>query len=132
MESPLKLTVTEESLSICRLEREDALPRWAWTGPFVSVTRTEQELSVVCAASAVPEGVQAEPGWRALRVEGPLDFSLTGILAGLTDPLAKASIGIFALSTFDTDYLLVPERHLRRAVEVLRSSGYDVRADGHG
>jgi uncharacterized protein len=132
MEKPLKLTVTEESLSICRLAKEDALPRWAWTGPFVSVTRTEQELSVVCAASAVPEGVQTEPGWRAIRVEGPLDFALTGILAGLTDPLAKASIGIFALSTFDTDYLLVPERHLRRAVEVLRASGYEVRANGHG
>ena len=65
VENPLTLTVTEESLSICRLAKEDAPPRWAWTGPFVSVTRTEQELSVVCAASAVPEGVQTEPGWRA-------------------------------------------------------------------
>ncbi len=132
MSEPLKLNVLGVSLSICRLGPADPVPHWAWTGPFACVVRTGEELSVVCAATSVPEGVKVEPGWRALAVEGPLDVSLTGIMAGLTDPLAKASIPIFALSTFDTDYLLVPERHLRRAVDVLRASGYEVRANGHG
>lgn len=97
------------------------------TGALSSVTRTDGELSVVCDEEAVPEGVRAEPGWRALRVDGPLDFGLTGVLAGLASPLAEAGVALFSLSTFDTDYLLVKAGTLYEAVQVLGEAGHEVR-----
>jgi hypothetical protein len=81
---------------------------------------------VVCAESAVPSGVRCERAWRALRVEGPLDFALTGVLASLAVPLAKAGVSIFATSTFDTDYVLVKEELLEQAVNALRLAGHEV------
>lgn len=106
-------------------------PDAVWTdrpdaGPLVSVTRTETELSVVCAESAVPDGARAERGWRALRVAGRLDFALTGILAHLTAPLATAGVPVFVVSTFDTDYVLVRSAHLGAATDALRAAGHDV------
>ena len=89
--------------------------------------RTPDELSVVCAADAVPAGVRAERGWKALAVDGPLAFELTGILAGLTGVLARAGVPLFALSTHDTDLLLVREADLERAVAALRAAGHEVR-----
>jgi hypothetical protein len=90
------------------------------------VTRSDTELSVVCREEDVPAGASAERGWRALEVAGPLDFSLTGIVASLVSPLADAAVPIFVLSTFDTDYLLVREPDLPRAVEALRAAGHTV------
>jgi hypothetical protein len=84
-------------------------------------------LSVVCHENVVPERVTAERGWRALRVAGVIDFSVVGVLASLAIPLSKAGISVFALSTFDTDYLLVREHDLRRASDVLREAGCVVR-----
>lgn len=86
------------------------------------MTRTPTETSIVCEAPPV----EGEPGWRALMVEGPLDFSLTGILAGIAAPLAAAGISIFAISTFDTDYVLVKEARIDEATTVLRAAGYSV------
>lgn len=102
------------------------MPAWAWTGEPASVTRTRDELSVVCRADAVPDGVRAVAGWRCLKVQGPLDFGLTGILAALTAPLAAAGIPVFAVSTYDTDYLLVKADQLDRAAEALRGAGHRV------
>jgi hypothetical protein len=93
---------------------------------FFSITRTGEELSVVCREALVPEGIRAERGWRALRVAGVLDLSQVGVLASLASPLAGAGISLFALSTFDTDYLLVQEQDLGRAVEVLVAVGHAV------
>ena len=121
----LSLHVLPVRLAICRLAPDAALPSWA-AGPFVSLTRTVAELSIVCAESAVPEGVAANRGWRALAVAGPLDFSLTGVLASLAQPLAAAGISIFAISTYDTDYLLAPESGLPKAVEALSAAGHSV------
>jgi hypothetical protein len=95
-------------------------------GSFLSVTRTADELSVVCAQDAVPGGVRCERGWRCLRVAGTLEFSLVGVLASLLGPLADAAVGVFVVSTFDTDYLLVKERDFGRAVEALRRHGHPV------
>lgn len=81
---------------------------------------------MVCAESAVPAGLRCERAWRALRVEGPLDFALTGVLASLALPLAEAGVSIFAISTFDTDYVLVQEENLERAVNALRLAGHEV------
>ena len=84
------------------------------------------ELSIVCPQGQLPEYKEAELGWRALKVAGPLDFSLTGVLADLANPLAKAGSSIFALSTYNTDYLLVKEDKLEQAVSTLEASGHEV------
>ena len=103
------------------------MPDWAFTGGFSSVTRTADELSIVCPQSNVPPETQCDRDWRCLEVEGPLDLSLIGILALLTAPLAHAGISIFAVSTYDTDYVLVKEERLDEAVLVLSQEGHHVR-----
>lgn len=117
-------------LAVCRLPPGDAVPAWTLGHTFWSVTRTPAETSVVCPAEAVPDGVRTEPGWRALGVDGPLDFGLTGVLAALAAPLADAGVPIFVVSTYDTDYLLVPEPTLDRALATLETAGHPVRRDG--
>ena len=120
------LLLGSETLSICRLEKNAPIPEWALTGEFFSITRTAEELSVVCPQNQVPPGVQKQDGWKVLQVEGPLDFSLTGVLASLTGPLAKEGISVFAISTYETDYLLVKEEQLEGAIQALREEGYEV------
>jgi hypothetical protein len=110
--------------AICRLEPEATIPDWANAGGFISITRTSDELSLVCLEANVPVDVKADRGWRCFKVEGPLDLSLTGVLASLANPLAEARINIFAISTFDTDYLLVKENKLTQAAEVLIRAGH--------
>jgi hypothetical protein len=126
----VRLRVVPGTLAICRLGAGEAVPAWA-RGTFLSVTRTPDELSVVCDQGAVPEGVRAERGWRALLVEGRLDFALTGVLASLTGPLAAAGIPLFAVSTFDTDWLLVRDSQLEAAGEALRAAGHTVGSPSH-
>ena len=123
---PLSLQLLPEMLAVCRLEPDASVPDWAMQGSFSSITRTANEVSIVCAESGLPEGAKAERGWRALRVEGPLDFALTGVLARLAKPLAEMGISIFALSTYDTDYVLVRDRDVRSAVAALRAAGHHV------
>ncbi|GHO77418.1 amino acid-binding protein [Ktedonobacter sp. SOSP1-85] len=121
----MQLVILAIPLSVCRLDPRQEIPAWALSRrEFLAITYTRQELSIVCVSEVVPEEVQVEHGWRALQVEGPLDFSLTGILAGLATPLSGAGISIFAISTYDTDYLLVKEVHLDRARKVLEALGY--------
>jgi hypothetical protein len=103
------------------------MPDWALTGGFLSVTRTPDELSIVCPQANVPPQIQCDRDWRCLKVEGPLDLSLIGIFASLTVPLARAGIGIFAVSTYDTDYVLVKEQRLEEVVLVLSQEGHHVR-----
>ena len=95
-------------------------------GSFLSITRTTDELSIVCRQEPVPEGIRCERGWRVLRFAGTLDFTLVGVLASLLVPLADADIAVFVVSTFDTDYLLVKEDRLDAVVEVLRREGHGV------
>jgi hypothetical protein len=121
-----KLLLGPETLSICRLERKAPVPQWALAGEFFSITRTGEELSIVCPQEQVPSGIQKQDGWKALRVEGRLDFSLTGVLSSLTEPLARGGISIFAISTYDTDYLLVKDEQLKEAIRVLREEGFEV------
>ncbi|WP_457653421.1 ACT domain-containing protein [Rhodocaloribacter sp.] len=123
---PLTLSVLPHRLAVCRLAPDAERPAWAEAGAFSSITRTPEELSVVCAEAHVPPGLRCERGWRALRVHGPLDFALTGILAALAVPLAEAGIPLFALSTFDTDYVLVHDDVLTRAGRALSEAGHTV------
>ncbi len=122
----LRLEALGGSLAVCRLGPGDEAPGWARSGPLQAVVRTEGELSIVCDERAVPAGVRAERGFRALRVAGPLDFALTGVLAAIAAPLARAGVSIFAVSTFDTDYVLVREADLTRALAALAAAGHDV------
>jgi len=115
--------------AVCRLDPQAAVPDWAFSGDFFSITRTTDELSIVCSEAGVPEGVLCERAWAGLKVEGPLDFSLTGVLASLTQPLAEAGISLFVLSTYNTDYLLVKARDLDRAVAVLAEAEHTVRSE---
>jgi uncharacterized protein len=120
-----ELRVLPGRYSVCRLDADAAIP-----AAFFSVTRTADELSVVCAEEAAPEGAKCERGWRILQVAGPLEFSLTGVLAAIAMPLAKSGVSIFAISTFDTDYVLVKEEALEKAVEALRGAGHRVLSTG--
>lgn len=110
------------SYAICRLAAADPLPDWA-QGEFVSVTRTKDELSVVCLQSQVPDSVQTERNWRTIKIIGPLDFSMTGVIASLTTLLSDVDISVFVVSTFDTDYLLVKAEKFAAAVETLQQAG---------
>ena len=129
MKSPA-LDVLPDRLTICRLSPDTPLERVGKLTGFWSITRTDDELSVIVASDQVPPDCPAESGWRCLAAEGPLPFAMTGVLSGLTAPLAEAGISVFAISTFDTDYLLVREQALNRAVAALRARGYQVRHDG--
>jgi hypothetical protein len=120
----MNLIILPEAFAICRLGPTEDVPDWAMIGEFVSITHTADELSIVCAEENVPSDVKADRGWRALKVAGPLDLALTGVLASLANPLAEAHINIFAISTFDTDYLLVKGYNLTRTCDVLRQAGH--------
>ena len=115
-ESQLTLSLLQDTFSICRLHQDAPIPDWALGGSLYSITRTREELSVVCSHTQVPTGVRCDKGWRCLTVEGTLDLSLTGILTSLTTPLAHAEISVFVLSTYDTDYVMVKDRDITNYV----------------
>jgi len=118
------MRVLPGNLAVCRLDADGPLPAWGFHAEarFFSVMRTPEETSVVCPVDDVPPSVAtADKGWRALKVDGPLPLTMTGVTAKLTTPLASAGIPVFALSTYDTDYLLIKSEHLERAVSLLRT-----------
>lgn len=124
----LTLAPLPDLYAICRLPADAAIPDWAVSVPFVSLTYTRDELSVVCPQDRVPDGVQADRGWRCLQVEGPFDLEgAIGVLAALSAPLAEARLGIFVVSTYDTDYLLVKDAQATRAFDALAQAGHTVR-----
>jgi hypothetical protein len=145
----LELSLLPERYAISRLAADAPIPAWATQGPFFSVTRTGDELSIVSELSRVPIGVQSQPGWprtdlltnglgaspiaadsvrgwRVLKVHGPFVLSEIGVLAALATPLAEAKISLFAVSTFDTDYLLVASETLSAAIAALEQAGHTI------
>ena len=124
----LRLIGLEGLFAVCRLPAGAPIPSWALSGSLVSVTRTPDELSIVCPQACVPPGIRSEPGWRCFQAPGPLDFALTGILARLTVALAAAGVPVFALSTFDTDYLLIRQADAARALAAWAASGIEMDA----
>jgi uncharacterized protein len=122
----LNLTILPETFAVCRLDKDAPAPAWESPGGFFSITRTGDELSIVCSQCLVPDGVQCEKGWRCLRVAGTIDFSMIGVVASLATLLSEAGVSVFVVSTFDTDYLLVKEGELERASATLRAAGHQV------
>lgn len=126
----MNLSLIDHTLAVCQLPGDAPVPDWAIAAqPFISITRTPAELSIVCVEGTAPATVKREAGWRTLRIEGPLDFGLTGVLASVLEPLARAGVSIFALSTYHTDYVLVKQTKLDAAVQALRAAGHQVKAD---
>jgi hypothetical protein len=123
---PLTLLGVAGRFAVCKLPPGSAVPAWATAGDVFSVTRTGDELSVVCRQELVPAGTQAEAGWRCLRVAGAMPLTLVGVLASLTGPVAASGVGVFAVSTFDTDYLFFKEAELQAAIAALRGAGHSV------
>ena len=117
---------------ICRLPAGDPVPASMRACAFVSITRTADELSIVCDEASAPEGARIEAGWSLLKVKGPIDFSAVGVVASLASPIADAGIGIFVISTFDTDYLLVKATDLVAAADALERAGHSVDTGGTG
>jgi hypothetical protein len=107
--------------AVARLAPDAPIPAWATSGSLTSITRTADELSIVCDDEAVPNGVYAMRDFAALRVLGIIDFAVVGVLASLTRVLAEAAVSVFAFSTFDTDYLLVRTGDLDRAKKAIAS-----------
>jgi hypothetical protein len=121
----LKFSRIEGSFAICRLAATAAVPDWALRGEFFSVTSTADEISIVCPVAQVPATVAHEGEWACLKLEGPFPFSETGILSSFIQPLAEQAIPVFAVSTFDTDYVLVKHARVEKAVRALQEAGHE-------
>lgn len=126
----MNLSVLPSMMVVLKLIHTEPIPPWAYNSKeLLSITYTNEELSIVCSEESVPDNIQnikINSGWKCIKVEGPLDFSLTGILSSLTSPLAKAKISIFAISTYDTDYLLVKSDALEPALQILSNNGHSI------
>ncbi len=123
---PLTVQLIPGDFAVCRLPATAPVPDWAGSDVFTSVTRTGEELSILCPAAQVPAGTKHESGWRLLKLQGPFAFTETGILAAVLAPLAAAKIGILAMATFDTDYVLVKSTRLAEARQALEAAGHAV------
>jgi hypothetical protein len=123
----LKYRVLLERLAVCRAAADTPIPTWGLEGEFFCVMRTRDELSIVCPENRIAQdrdGVVVESGWTALKLEGPFPFAMTGVLASFIQPLAEAGIPIFAISTFDTDYVLIKEENRKSALTALGAAGH--------
>ena len=121
-----ELTVLPARFAISRLAPTAPVPEWATQGSFSSITRTRDELSIVCEHTLVPAEVQSQSGWRVLKVHGPFVLTEIGVLSALVLPLAEARLSVFAISTFDTDYLLVASETISAAITALERGGHKI------
>lgn len=126
MNKTVNLELIAGPYAISQLSPTAPIPSWADGTGFVSIARTAEELSIVCLESRVPAEVKSDGGWRCFKFQGPFAFDQTGILASVLEPLAKADIGILAVSTFNTDYLLVKQENLDNALNALKTAGHQI------
>ncbi|MGE5627585.1 MAG: ACT domain-containing protein [Solirubrobacterales bacterium] len=125
-ESILSMRLLKDKYGVCRLERTEFIPDWVVDSEFLSITKTLDELSIVCIETCIPMDIKCEKDWRILKVEGPLDFSLVGILSKISTIMAQNRISIFAVSTFDTDYILIKNKDIDDAVKALEDNKYNI------
>jgi len=124
----LNLSVLPQKYAVCRLDPNGHIPHWALLGDdFISLTRTLNELSIICLQENVPQEIKAEREWRCAKVVGSFDFSSAGVHTSLAIPLAEANISILAIATYETDHLLIQERDLEQALHVLERAGHRIR-----
>jgi len=121
----LKFRRLEGSYMVVRFAPETSIPDWSQNGEFTSITRTADELSIVCPVQNVPEGMKSGQHWICLKLEGPFAFSQTGVLLSFIEPLSNNGVPIFAISTFDTDYVLVQEEFAAAALDALQNAGHE-------
>ncbi|MGB8582188.1 MAG: ACT domain-containing protein [Candidatus Sulfotelmatobacter sp.] len=112
--------------AIVRLDPNSPVPDWATKSDFTSVTRTADELSIVCPLTNLPADADSQLRWICLKLEGPFPFSQTGILLSFIEPLSNNGVPVFAISTFDTDYVLVPEEFAGQALKMLSDAGHQL------
>jgi hypothetical protein len=122
-----ELTILPNRYSVCQLPAGAPIPDWAQGDDLLAIIRTADELTIVCEAAKPPADVRIEKGWRVFKVAGPLDFSMVGVLSSLTGTLAEIGVAIFALSTFDTDYILVKGTQLEEAEQALLNAGHSIK-----
>ena len=120
----LVLSMLSETFTIHKLSPDASIPEEILKSNFYSVSKTEKELSLVCSEVFEFQSLQSSNGWKCIKVKGPLDFNLTGILASISDILTRGKISIFAISTFDTDYILVKSQEVSLARKKLKKAGY--------
>jgi len=122
----LKFRLLPGPYAVVRLASNAPIPNWALKGDFTSVTRTLDELSIVCATENLPADVQSPHRWICLKLEGPFPFSQTGVLLSFIEPLSTTGIPIFAISTYDTDYVLIPEEFAGASLKALQEAGHEL------
>jgi hypothetical protein len=122
----ISLKIIPDRMAVCRLEPLAPLPEWTDQPGFYSITRTAEELSVICSEKRVPPGAASEFGWRCFKLLGPFNFAEIGIISSLTQPLTESGVSVFVISTFDTDYLMVKEKDFRIAIDALTAQGHRV------
>lgn len=122
----MKIKIDKTLYAISKLDKYDKIPAWINFDSFFSITNTDEEFSIVCEEKFVPKNIISDLGWNILKIVGPLDFSLVGILSNISSILAKEGISIFAISTYDTDYILVKSDKIDQTIEVLKRSDYEI------
>lgn len=126
MASPIKLQILGGEYGVARLDSSDMMPAWADGSGFVSISRSDDELSVVCLQSRIPQDVEMDGGWSCLKFQGPFAFNETGVVLSVIEPLSTNGIGIFVVSTFDGDHLLVKSSDLAKARDLLVNAGHSL------
>jgi uncharacterized protein len=127
--SPTQFLTLPSIYAILRLPPDAHLPDWATKGALTSITRTADELSIVCPPENIPKEIAPGPRWICFKLEGPFPFSQTGILLSFIEPLSNNGVPIFAISTYDTDYVLIPQEHIERAIALLEKVGHELIKD---
>ncbi|GCE30917.1 amino acid-binding protein [Dictyobacter alpinus] len=125
----LVLALQPDMLAICRLEPTAHISEDILNGNFVAITKTNEELSIICPQDNIPEEVIYTKGWRCLRIEGPFSHDTSGILASVLTPLANAHLSVFTTTTFDTGHILIKEENLNHAIQLLTQTGHVIRSE---
>jgi hypothetical protein len=122
----LILSTIQDRFAICQLGSQAPIPGWVYDCDFFSITRTHEELSIICPETNIPENITSIRGWCVFKIEGQFDFNEIGVLNSITTPLAKAQLSLLTISTFDTDYILIQESHYDQARLILKSAGHQI------